>query len=342
MTIKVAINGFGRIGRCTFRAIHEQGLQDEFEVVAINGSGGLATNAHLLKYDTTHGRFGVPVETEGDDGLIVDGRKIPFHSTKNPRDIDWAKYGVDLLLECTGAYTSKEKAQALLAQGAKKVLISAPGGDDVDATVVYGVNERVLASTMTVVSNASCTTNCLAPVAKVLFESVGIEQGLMTTIHAYTNDQVTVDVRHKDLRRARAAAANIIPTKTGAAKAVGLVLPQLKGRFDGFSLRVPTINVSLVDLTFTPGRATTKEEINALLTAAADGPLKGILAVNNDPLVSSDFNHTTVSSTFDATQTRVLSDENGRTLVKVLAWYDNEWGYSCRMLDTARAWVRAA
>ncbi|MDR0735373.1 MAG: type I glyceraldehyde-3-phosphate dehydrogenase [Zoogloeaceae bacterium] len=341
MRIKVAINGFGRIGRCTFRAIYEQGLQNEFDVVAINGSGGLATNAHLLKYDTTHGRFGAQVAPEGDDTLIVDGKKIPFYSTKNPQEIDWAKHGVDLLLECTGAYASKEKAQALLAQGAKKVLISAPGGDDVDATVVYGVNEGVLSSAMTVVSNASCTTNCLAPVAKVLSESVGIKQGLMTTIHAYTNDQVTVDVRHKDLRRARAAAANIIPTKTGAAKAVGLVLPQLKGRFDGFSLRVPTLNVSLVDLTFTPERATTKEEINALMTAAAEGALKSILAVNEAPLVSSDFNHTPVSSTFDATQTRVLTNENGETLVKVLAWYDNEWGYSCRMLDAARAWTLA-
>ncbi|MDR3212558.1 MAG: type I glyceraldehyde-3-phosphate dehydrogenase [Azoarcus sp.] len=341
MTIKVAINGFGRIGRCTFRAIYEQGLQNEFDVVAINASGDLATNAHLLKYDTTHGRFNTPVATEGDNTLIVGDKKIPFYSTKNPKDIDWTRHGVELLLECTGAYTSKEKAQALLAQGAKKVLISAPGGDDVDATVVYGVNESVLTAAMTVVSNASCTTNCLAPVARVLSESVGIRQGLMTTIHAYTNDQVTVDVRHKDLRRARAAAANIIPTKTGAAKAVGLVLPQLKGRFDGFSLRVPTLNVSLVDLTFIPERATTKEEINTLLTAAANGPLKGILAVNGEPLVSSDFNHTTVSSTFDATQTRVLTGENGETLVKVLAWYDNEWGYSCRMLDAARAWMKA-
>ncbi|MDR3158437.1 MAG: type I glyceraldehyde-3-phosphate dehydrogenase [Zoogloeaceae bacterium] len=339
MSIKVAINGFGRIGRCTLRAVYERGLQEEFDVVAINASGDLATNAHLLQYDTTHGRFGTKVETEGDDALIVEGKKIPFYSTRNPRDIDWTKHGVELLLECTGAYASKEKAQALLAQGAKKVLISAPGGDDVDATVVMGVNEHVLSSAMTVVSNASCTTNCLAPVARVLFESIGIKQGLMTTIHAYTNDQVTVDVRHKDLRRARAAAVNIIPTKTGAAKAVGLVLPQLKGRFDGFSLRVPTLNVSLVDLTFTPERAASKEEINALMTAAANGPLRGILAVNTAPLVSSDFNHTTVSSTFDATQTRVLTGEDGATLVKVLAWYDNEWGYSCRMLDVARAWV---
>lgn len=341
MPIKVAINGFGRIGRCILRAIHEQGLQDVFELVAINSPGELAANAHLLKYDTTHGRFGAAVSIEGENTLIIDGKKITFYATRNPKDIDWTRHGVELLFECTGVHAGKAKAQPLLAQGAKKVLISAPGDDDVDATVVYGVNENVLASAMTVVSNASCTTNCLAPVAKVLAESIGIRQGLMTTIHAYTNDQVTVDGSHKDLRRGRAAAANIIPTKTGAAKAVGLVLPQLKGRFDGFSLRVPTLNVSLVDLTFTAERATTKEEINALMRAAAEGPLKGILAFNTEPLVSSDFNHCPASSTFDATQTRVLQGEDGETLVKVLAWYDNEWGYSCRMLDVAKAWVQA-
>ena len=341
MAIKVAINGFGRIGRCTLRAIYEQGLQNEFDVVAINASGDLATNAHLLKYDTTHGRFATSVETEGENAIIIDGKKIAFYSTKDPKGVNWAAHGVDVLLECTGAYTSKAKAVQLLEMGAKKVLISAPGGDDVDATVVMGVNEGVLKGDMTVVSNASCTTNCLAPVAKVLSDNIGIKSGLMTTVHAYTNDQVTVDVRHKDLRRARAAAANIIPTKTGAAKAVGLVLPQLAGKFDGFSLRVPTINVSLVDLTFTAERATTKEEINELMTAAANGPLKGIMAVNNEPLVSSDFNHTTVSSTFDATQTRVIKGADGSVLVKVLAWYDNEWGYSCRMLDAARAWMAA-
>ena len=251
--------------------------------------------------------------------------------------MNWGDHGVDVLMECTGAYTTKAKAQQLLDMGAKRVLISAPGGDDVDATVVMGVNEEVLTAGMTVVSNASCTTNCLAPVAKVLENNIGIKQGLMTTVHAYTNDQVTVDVRHKDLRRARAAAQNIIPTKTGAAKAVGLVLPQLKGKVDGFALRVPTMNVSLVDLTFTAERPTSKEEINELMIAAANGPLKGIMAVNDEPLVSSDFNHTTVSSTFDLTQTRVI-DGN---LVKVLAWYDNEWGYSCRMLDAARAFAAA-
>jgi glyceraldehyde 3-phosphate dehydrogenase len=341
MAIKVGINGYGRIGRCTLRAIYELGLEDEFEVVAINASGDLKTNAHLTKYDTTHGRFRTSVETEGEDGnnsaMIIGGKRIPFYSTKNPKDINWAEHGVDVLLECTGSYTSKAKAQALLEQGAKRVLISAPGGDDVDATIVYGVNHDLLTQAMTVVSNASCTTNCLAPVAKVLHDNIGIKKGLMTTIHAYTNDQVLVDVRHKDLRRARAGAQNIIPTKTGAAKAVGLVLPALKGKVDGFALRVPTINVSLVDLTFNAMRPTTKEEINQLMTEASQGALKGVLAVNTEPLVSSDFNHDSVSSTLDATQTRV---QDG-TLVKVLAWYDNEWGYSCRMLDAARAWMNA-
>jgi len=337
MAIKVGINGYGRIGRCTLRAIYELGLEHEVDVVAINAAGDLKTNAHLTKYDTTHGRFRTSVETEGDNTLIVDGRKIPFYSTKNPKDIDWGDHGVDVLLECTGAYTSKAKAQALLEQNARRVLISAPGGDDVDATIVYGVNHDILTRDMTVVSNASCTTNCLAPVAKVLQDNIGIRQGLMTTIHAYTNDQVLVDVRHKDLRRARAGAQNIIPTKTGAAAAVGLVLPALKGRVDGFALRVPTMNVSLVDLTFTAERPTSRDEINQLMKDAANGPLKGVLAVNNEPLVSSDFNHDPASSTFDATQTRVI-DGN---LVKVLAWYDNEWGYSCRMLDAARAWMSA-
>ncbi len=332
MTIKVAINGYGRIGRCTLRAIYELGLREQFEVVAINASGDITTNAHLTKYDTTHGRFGFDVSTEGDNTLIVGGDRIPFFSTKNPLDINWGELGVDVLLECTGAFTSKAKAQVHLDQGAKKILISAPGGDDVDATIVYGVNHDIVTPAMTVVSNASCTTNCLAPVAKVLQDAIGIEKGLMTTIHAYTNDQVLVDVRHKDLRRARAGAQNIIPTKTGAAKAVGLVLPALKGKFDGFALRVPTMNVSLVDLTFTASRATSKDEINALMHTAANGPMKGVLAVNEAPLVSSDFNHDSHSSVFDATQTRVM-DGN---LVKVLAWYDNEWGYSCRMLDAAR------
>ncbi|MCK0506917.1 type I glyceraldehyde-3-phosphate dehydrogenase [Aromatoleum anaerobium] len=337
MTIKVAINGYGRIGRCTLRALYELGLRDQFEIVAINASGDLATNAHLTRYDTTHGRFATPVATEGDHLMIVGDDRIPFFSTKDPLAVNWGDLGVDVLLECTGAYTSKAKAEVLLKQGAKKVLISAPGGDDVDATIVYGVNHDVLTRDMTVVSNASCTTNCLAPVAKVLQDNIGIEQGLMTTVHAYTNDQVLVDVRHKDLRRARAAAHNIIPTKTGAAKAVGLVLPALKGKFDGFALRVPTMNVSLVDLTFTASRATSKEEITALMKEAANGAMKGVLAVNEEPLVSMDFNHDAHSSVFDATQTRVMDG----TLVKVLAWYDNEWGYSCRMLDAARVFHQA-
>ncbi len=337
MTIKVAINGYGRIGRCTLRALYELGLRDQFEIVAINASGDLATNAHLTRYDTTHGRFATPVATEGDHLMIVGDDRIPFFSTKDPLAVNWGDLGVDVLLECTGAYTSKAKAEVLLKQGAKKVLISAPGGDDVDATIVYGVNHDVLTRDMTVVSNASCTTNCLAPVAKVLQDSIGIEQGLMTTVHAYTNDQVLVDVRHKDLRRARAAAQNIIPTKTGAAKAVGLVLPALKGKFDGFALRVPVMNVSLVDLTFTASRATSKEEITAMMKEAANGPMKGVLAVNEEPLVSMDFNHDAHSSVFDATQTRVMDG----TLVKVLAWYDNEWGYSCRMLDAARVFHQA-
>ena len=338
MAIKVAINGYGRIGRCTLRALYELGRRDEFEIVAINASGDLATNAHLTKYDTTHGRFAASVEMDGEKAMIINGDRIPFYSTKNPKDINWADHGVDVLLECTGAYTSKAKAQALLEQSARRVLISAPGGDDVDATIVYGVNHQILRRDMTVVSNASCTTNCLAPVAKVLQDNIGIRQGLMTTIHAYTNDQVLVDVRHKDLRRARAAAQNIIPTKTGAAAAVGLVLPALKGRVDGFALRVPTMNVSLVDLTFTAERATSKEEINTLMQDAAAGALKGVLGVNTAPLVSMDFNHDSHSSVFDATQTRVIDG----TLVKILAWYDNEWGYSCRMLDAARAFVQAA
>ncbi len=337
MSINVAINGYGRIGRCTLRAIYELGLREEFKVVAINASGSIETNAHLTQYDTTHGRFAFPVSIEGEDAIVVDGDRIPYFSTKNPLDINWGELGVDVLLECTGAYNSKAKADVLLSQGAKKVLISAPGGEDVDATIVYGVNHDILSADMTVVSNASCTTNCLAPVAKVLQDNIGIKQGLMTTVHAYTNDQVLLDVRHKDLRRARAAAQNIIPTKTGAAKAVGLVMPELKGKVDGFALRVPTMNVSLVDLTFTAERATSVEEINDLMKEAANGALKGVLAVNEAPLVSVDFNHDSHSSIFDATQTRVVDG----TLVKVLAWYDNEWGYSCRMLDAARAFVQA-
>ncbi len=332
MSLKIAINGYGRIGRQILRAIYEYNLRDQFEIVAVNASGGLETNAHLTKFDTVHGRFQAAVSHD-DTHLIVNGDKIPFFSTRNPAELPWRDLGVDLVMECTGAFTSKEKCQAHLDAGAKKVLISAPGGDDVDATIVYGVNHDVLTADMTVVSNASCTTNCLAPVAKALHDGLGISKGLMTTIHAFTNDQVLTDVRHQDLRRARSAVENMIPTKTGAAKAVGLVLPQLKGKLDGFAVRVPTINVSLVDLTFEAGRDTSVEEVNALVKAASEGAMKNILGYNTLPLVSMDFNHSTQASTFDSTLTKV---SNGN-MVKVLAWYDNEWGFSCQMLNTARA-----
>ncbi len=332
MSLKIAINGYGRIGRQILRAIYEYNLRDQFEIVAVNASGGLETNAHLTKFDTVHGRFQAAVSHD-DTHLIVNGDKIPFFSTRNPAELPWRDLGVDLVMECTGAFTSKEKCQAHLDAGAKKVLISAPGGDDVDATIVYGVNHDVLSADMTVVSNASCTTNCLAPVAKALHDGLGINKCLMTTIHAFTNDQVLTDVRHQDLRRARSAVENMIPTKTGAAKAVGLVLPQLKGKLDGFAVRVPTINVSLVDLTFEAGRDTSVEEVNALVKAASEGAMKNILGYNTLPLVSMDFNHTTQASTFDSTLTKV---SNGN-MVKVLAWYDNEWGFSCQMLNTARA-----
>jgi glyceraldehyde 3-phosphate dehydrogenase len=332
MTIRLAINGYGRIGRQVLRAIYEYKLNHEFEVVAVNASGDLATNAHLTKFDTVHGRF--PAEIGHDEThLIVDGDRIPFFSTRNPAELPWKDLNVDLVLECTGAFTTKEKCQPHLDAGAKKVLISAPGGDDVDATIVYGVNHQVLTSDMTVVSNASCTTNCLAPVAKALNDGLGIVKGLMTTIHAFTNDQVLTDVRHKDLRRARSATENMIPTKTGAAKAVGLVLPELKGKLDGFAVRVPTINVSLVDLTFEAGRDTSVAEVNEIVKAVAEGPMKGVLGYNTLPLVSTDFNHTREASHFDATLTKVT----GGNMVKVLAWYDNEWGFSCQMLNTARA-----
>lgn len=333
MALKLAINGYGRIGRQVLRAIYEYDLRDQFEIVAVNASGDLATNAHLTQYDTVHGRFAASVSHD-ETHLTINGDRIPFFSTRNPAELPWRDLGVDLVLECTGAFTSKEKCQAHLDAGAKKVLISAPGGDDVDATIVYGVNHDVLTPEMTVVSNASCTTNCLAPVAKALNDGLGIRKGLMTTIHAFTNDQVLTDVRHKDLRRARSAVDNMIPTKTGAAKAVGLVLPELKGKLDGFAVRVPTINVSLVDLTFEAGRDTTVDEVNAIVKAASEsGHLKGILGYNTLPLVSSDFNHSTQASVFDATLTKV---SNGN-MVKVLAWYDNEWGFSCQMLHTARA-----
>ncbi|RMH38852.1 MAG: type I glyceraldehyde-3-phosphate dehydrogenase [Gammaproteobacteria bacterium] len=332
MTVKVAINGYGRIGRMVLRAIYELGRQDEIKVVAINSSHPIATNVHLTKYDTTHGRFNAEV-TGDDTHMYVNGDAIAMLADRNPENLRWADHDVDIVLECTGKFKDREGASKHFVGGAKKVLISAPGGSDIDATVVYGVNHDILRPEHRIVSNASCTTNCLAPVAKVLHQHIGIEQGLMTTIHAYTNDQRIIDNQHKDLRRARAAAQSIIPTKTGAAKAVGLVLPELAGRLDGFAMRVPTINVSVVDLTFTAARETSVEEINAIMKEAADDH---VLAYNDEPLVSTDFNHHSASSVFDATQTRVIGKQ-----VKVLAWYDNEWGFSCRMLDTALAMAKA-
>ena len=337
MTIKVAINGYGRIGRNVLRAHYEGGKRHDIQIVAINDLGKPETNAHLTQYDTAHGKFPGSVSVDG-DSMVVNGDRIKVLANRNPAELPWKDLGVDVVLECTGFFTSKEKASAHLAGGAKKVIISAPGGKDVDATVVFGVNQGVLKASDTVISNASCTTNCLAPMAKVLHESVGIESGLMTTIHAYTNDQVLTDVYHEDLRRARSATMSMIPTKTGAAAAVGLVLPDLNGKLDGFAMRVPTINVSVVDLSFMSKKATSADEVNALLKAAAEGPLKGVLGYNAAPLVSVDFNHDAHSSVFDSTQTRVSPD--GR-LVKVLSWYDNEWGFSNRMLDTTIALMSA-
>ena len=332
MAIKVAINGYGRIGRMVVRAIYEE-KRDDIQVVAINGLGGIDINAHLTQYDSAHGRFPGTVTVDG-DYMVINGDRIKMFSTRNPLETKWGDLGVDVVLECSGAFTSKEKAMVHIQQGAKKVLISAPGEKDVDATIVYGVNHNVLKATDQVVSNASCTTNCLAPAVKPILETIGIEAGLMTTIHAYTNDQVLTDVYHKDMRRARSATMSMIPTKTGAAKAVGLVLPQLQGKFDGFAMRVPTINVSVVDLTFTPEKATTVEEVNAIVKKASEGELKGILGYNTLPLVSIDFNHNPLPSIFDSTQTRVSKDGK---LVKILAWYDNEWGYSCQMLNATKA-----
>ncbi len=336
MTIKVAINGYGRIGRNILRALYESNRNHEIQVVAINDLGDAETNAHLTRYDTAHGKFPFEVGVDGGD-LIVKGDRIKVYAIRNPAEIPWGAHEVDVVLECTGLFTSKAKASAHLTGGAKKVIISAPGGNDVDATVVFGVNHDVLRASHTVISNASCTTNCLAPLAKVLHEKIGIVHGQMTTIHAYTNDQVLTDVYHSDLRRARSATMSQIPTKTGAAAAVGLVLPELNGKLDGFSVRVPTINVSLVDLTFVAARATSKDEIDAAVTAASTGALKGILGINHGPLVSIDFNHDPRSSVYDATLTKVM----GGTLVKVCAWYDNEWGFSNRMLDTTLALMAA-
>ncbi len=337
MTIKVAINGYGRIGRNVLRAHYEGGKKHDIQIVAINDLGDPNTNAHLTQYDTAHGKFPGTVSVDG-DYMVINGDKIRVLANRNPAELPWGELGVDVVMECTGFFTTKEKASAHLKGGAKKVIISAPGGKDVDATIVFGVNHGVLKASDTVISNASCTTNCLAPLVKPLHEKIGLESGLMTTIHAYTNDQVLTDVYHEDLRRARSATQSMIPTKTGAAAAVGLVLPELNGKLDGFAIRVPTINVSVVDLTFTAKRATTLEEVNAVLKAASEGELKGILAYNTAPLVSVDFNHDPASSTFDATQTRVSPDGK---LVKVLSWYDNEWGFSNRMLDTTVALMAA-
>ncbi len=336
MPIKVGINGYGRIGRNVLRALYEGRRTGEVQIVALNDLGDAKTNAHLTRYDTVHGRFPGEVKVDG-DSMVVNGDRIRVLAERDPAKLPWGSLGVEYVLECTGLFTSKVKASAHLAGGAKRVVISAPGGEDVDATIVYGVNHLILSSRHTVISNASCTTNCLAPVAKVLHEAIGISAGIMTTIHSYTNDQVLTDVYHTDLRRARSATMSQIPTKTGAAAAVGLVLPELKGRLDGFAVRVPTINVSLVDLTFTAKRATTVEEVNQALRGAADGALRGVLAYNEAPLVSIDFNHDAHSSIFDATLTKVI----GGTLVKVCAWYDNEWGFSNRMIDTTLAWAKA-
>jgi glyceraldehyde 3-phosphate dehydrogenase len=325
--VKVAINGYGRIGRNILRALYESKRTDEIQIVAVNDLGDAETNAHLTQYDTAHGRFPGEVGVDGGD-LVVNGDKIKVCAERDPSKLPWKELGVDIVLECTGLFTSKAKASAHITAGAKKVIISAPGDKDVDGTFVYGVNEDQIKATDTVISNASCTTNCLAPLAKVLHEKIGIVHGLMTTIHSYTNDQVLTDVFHKDLRRARAATMSQIPTKTGAAAAVGLVLPELNGKLDGLSIRVPTINVSLVDLVFVAKRETSVKEIDAAIDEAANGKLKGILGVNRKPLVSVDFNHNPLSSIYDATQTRVLG-----TLCKVFSWYDNEWGFSNRMLD---------
>lgn len=332
MAIRVAINGYGRIGRNVLRAHYEYGKHHDIEIVAINNPGDIETIALLTKYDTAHGKFPAEVSFEGND-LIVNGDRIRVTGDRDPENLPWKELDIDVVLECTGIFTTKAAASAHLRAGAKKVIISAPGGKDVDATVVFGVNQNILKASDTVISNASCTTNCLAPVALALNEGLGIVDGLMTTVHSYTNDQVLTDVYHRDPRRARAAALNIIPTRTGAAAAVGLVLPELDGKLDGFAIRVPTINVSVFDLTFNASRNTTVEEVNQVMKKASEGKLKGILEYNIEPLVSTDFNHNPASSIFDATQTRVV----GGSLVKILSWYDNEWGFSCRMLDTTEA-----
>jgi glyceraldehyde 3-phosphate dehydrogenase len=337
MTIKIAINGYGRIGRNILRAHYEGGKKHDLAIVAINDLGSPETNAHLTRYDTAHGKFPGQVTVAGADEMIVNGDRIRVLAQRNPVELPWGSLGIDVVLECTGLFTTKERASAHLKGGAKKVIISAPGGKDVDATIVFGVNHSTLKASHTVISNASCTTNCLVPLVKPLHDKIGVLNGLMTTVHAYTNDQVLTDVYHEDLRRARSATMSMIPTKTGAAAAVGLVLPELNGKLDGYAIRVPTINVSIVDLSFIAARDTTVDEVNAIMKAASEsGPLKGILNYSTGPLVSVDFNHDPASSTFDATLTKV----SGR-LVKVSSWYDNEWGFSNRMLDTTVALMNA-
>lgn len=335
MAIRIAINGYGRIGRNILRAHYERKLHPEIQIVAINDLGDINTNAYLTQHDTTHGKFPGEVTVSGND-LIVNGDKIRVVAERDPKKLPWKELNVDIVFECTGFFTSKEKAAMHIEAGAKKVIVSAPA-TGVDATIVYGVNDDVLKASDTVISNASCTTNCLATVVKPLHEAIGLVSGLMNTVHAFTNDQSLLDVSHSDLRRARSATQSIIPTKTGAAAAVGLVLPELNGKLDGFAVRVPTINVSVVDLTFEAKRNTTVEEVNEIIKKAANGPLKGILAYNEEPLVSIDFNHNPSSAIFDVVGTKVIGN-----LVKILAWYDNEWGFSNRMLDVAAAWSKVS
>jgi glyceraldehyde 3-phosphate dehydrogenase len=335
MTIRVAINGYGRIGRNILRALYESGYRESIQLVAINDLGDTAFNAHLTQYDSVHGRFPGSVEVNGDK-IVINGDEIVTVSERDPSKLPWGELEIDVVYECTGFFTSRDKAMAHIDAGAKKVIISAPGAG-VDATVVFGVNHQVLTADDTIISNASCTTNCLAPVAKVLNDGIGIEQGSMTTIHAFTNDQNLHDVYHSDYYRARAAGASMIPTKTGAAQAVGLVLPELAGKLDGMAVRVPTANVSLIDLNFIASRDTSVEEVNQLMKSASLTQMPSVLEYNEEPLVSIDFNHQPASSTFDATQTRV----NGR-MVKVMSWYDNEWGFSNRMLDNTLALMAVA
>ena len=329
MSFRIAINGYGRIGRNVLRALYETGMNRELELVAVNNRTEINACVHLTRYDTTHGKFNGEVRTDGKH-LIINGDKITYLSESAPADLPWKALGVDLVLECTGKFNSREKAQAHIDGGARKVLLSAPG-ENVDATIVYGVNHECIEPGHTIISNASCTTNCLVPVVKILQDTVGVECGLITTIHAYTNDQVLIDANHKDLRRARSATTSMIPTKTGAAKAAGLVMPEMAGKLHGYAIRVPTLNVSIVDLTFDAGRKTSVDELNNAVRSAAQGKLKGIVDYCDEPLVSCDFNHNSASAIYDATLTQVMQD----TLVKVSAWYDNEWGYSNRMLDTA-------